>query len=260
MVGQLLPVTMGHSLNDRLEPNLRTKHQNLTRCGFRVPNLMETAVADIRTEATLVGSGRPKRQEHRRIQIQTCDQLCDQCIEIDVNLHMTSIVVGQTLNLIPHPTDIVNRINQGGTAPGIDQFSTPQEIGAIFQANIDVVNQAYSGTPFRFRFAQERTTVTENTAWAYSLQDYQTGISALVGSGDLTQLDVFLGFSLGSSEGDRDALGLASTPAFQRAGTGDGVFLRYDVLTGGGMEGLDGGFTLVHEIGQSNLLSSRSML
>ena len=217
------------------------------RCATAEPQLRDQLVERLRFQGAFGG------RENRRLLLTDCNQLCDQCIEIEVNLHL---ILGNVTGfgvLVPHPTDVVLDLLNG--RPGSRQdLSTAQDIVALFEDNIAVVNRAYQGTPFRFRFTPEGTTTTVNNDWSNGAVESQQEIGRALGSRDLRKLDVFVAWSLQESESGR-VLGIATLPAAQLAGEGDGVILRYDVLTGGGLFRSDYGHTLTHEIGKSGPLA-----
>ena len=77
-------------------------------------------------------------------------------------------------------------------------------------------------------------------------------ISSNLGYGDgLETLNVYLSYAVQSQSPDWPAgvIGLSNFPSYQFNKTGDGVFMRYDALPGGGLYKQDSGITLVHEVG-----------
>ena len=95
--------------------------------------------------------------------------------------------------VIPHPPDSVERVNQ--TRTGRSQplrkssFSTKADIIEMFRLNMELVNDAFVGTPFIFSFVEEKTTLTQNNTWAEEVAKYEIEVGAAVGSGDLKVLD-----------------------------------------------------------------------
>lgn len=224
-------------------------HHDDHRCATAEPTLRDEVIDQLRfRHAFAHASDRQRRQ----LQIQ-CDDLCDQCIEIETYLHLITGNVTGFGPLIPHPTDAVLTLLNDDNAAGIilEDLSTQDDIKALFRANIDVVNQAFQGTPFRFRFVEEATTTTLSNDWSNNATLYQGEMSNALGQGDLQKLDVFVAWSLRqlSSSSPGRVLGVASLPGAQLAGQGDCVIMRYDVLKDGGLAQNDHGYTLVHEIG-----------
>lgn len=214
-------------------------------CATPVPNLRDELVDQLRFRGAF------EHNDARRRKLQTtCDTICEQCIEIDVHLHL--IQANQTgLGIIfPHPTLTVLRYLNGDDTIGLDDLSTQDQIVDLFRDNMAVANEAFAGTPFRFRFVPERTTVTVNNDWSNDALDFRQEMSQEVGSNDLRILDVFVAWNLQQRDGGL-VLGVAALPAAQLAGQGDGLVLRYDVLAGGGLTDNDFGYTFVHEIGVS---------
>lgn len=214
-------------------------------CATPVPNLRDELVDQLRFREAF------EHNDARRRKLQTsCDTICEQCIEIDVHLHLIQANVTGLGIIFPHPTRPVLRWLNGDDTISLDDFSTQDQILDLFRENIVVANDAFVGSPFRFRFVPERTTVTINNDWSNDAVDYRQEMSQAVGSNDLRVLDVFVAWNLQQRD-DGLVLGIAALPAAQIAGQGDGLVLRYDVLAGGGLTDNDYGYTFVHEIGVS---------
>ena len=231
------------------------------RCATAEPTLRDELIEGMRFQGAFGhdNNNNNNNEKNRRLIQTDCDQLCDQCIEIGVNLHMISANVTGLGVIIPHPTNTVLDLVNGRPGRSREDLSTPEDIIALFQANMAVVNRSFRGTPFRFTFTPEQgsttITTTVNNDWSNYAVDFLPDMSQAVGSGDLRQLDVFVAWNLrqrtnGTTTDDTSLiLGKASLPAAQLATQGDGVLLRYDVLTGGGLSPNDYGYTLIHEIG-----------
>lgn len=225
------------------------------RCATPAPDVHKEITNQLRIQSTF--SSTPEqpndRQRRQRRQLQShCDELCDQCVEIETRLHLIQGNVTGLGVIFPHPTRTVLERLRGDESIGLEDFSTQGEIVNMFRNNIQVVNAAFAGTPFRFRFASEQTTVSISNDWSNDAIEYRQEMSQAVGSDDLRILDVFVAWSLeSSSDEEGTVLGIASLPAAQIEGQGDGLVVRYDVLMGGGLNGNDLGYTLVHEIGVS---------
>lgn len=225
------------------------------RCATPAPNLRDELVDQLRFRGAFDPKHVPSSKGRRQLQTTDCSDLCDQCIEIETHLHLIQGNVTGLGVIFPHPTETVfNRLG-GDTTIGQDDFSTRQQIINLFRANMAVANEAFGGTPFAFRFVPERTTVTVNNDWSNYAIDYRQEMSRAVGSGNLRQLDVFVVWTVGTNSSESSStgtiLGIASLPGAQIAGEGDGLVVRYDVLTGGGLNRNDLGYTLVHEMGVS---------
>eukprot|EP00977_Amphora_coffeiformis_P009504 scaffold2193_cov171-Amphora_coffeaeformis.AAC.10 len=246
----LLQLVGAHSHHDQKD-NHHDKHHH--RCATAEPTLRDQLFERLRFDGAFGKKNNRRRNNNRRVLFETdCTQLCNQCIEIGVNLHLIGWdVQGEVEPFIPHPTDTLLAF-VGGTASRQD-LSTADDIIALFQANVGVVNRAFEGTPFRFTFTPSTTTTTANNEWSFNATDFVADMSRALGSGDLRQLDVFVVWSLVEQTIDSTSvvLGQASYSSLQLADEGDGVLLRYDTLTGGGLAPLDYGYTLTHEIGKS---------
>ena len=207
-------------------------------CGLKDPTISEDLSDRARIQAFQEGASR------RKLIADTCDQLCNQCIEIPINLHLTTIPL-LTGPIIPHPTEVYEEWTNGGSV-SINDFSSPDDIVNLFLENLQVVNEAYWGTPFKFTL--KKTTRSARLDWNREADDLFKDMSALYGSDDPKELDVFLALQLTMS--GRFYMGFASNAAALETKNGDGVFLRYDALTDGGLSGNDKGYILVHEIGE----------
>lgn len=223
------------------------------RCGTADPTRQQAATEEVRMKARLDGKNNNNRHV-RQLALQTCDQLANQGrnIVIPANLHLTTVSVevgnGRMIELIPHPLESVSRLLDGDETLTPSDFSSQADIEQFFAENLNIVNAAFQGTPFRF--TKGTTTRTMNTRWSLDVGAYMPDLSALVGSYDLRELDVFLGVQLFANRTEGGvALGVARLAGSQLAGKGDGVAMRYDVLAGGGLTSADLGYTLVHEIG-----------
>lgn len=118
--------------------------------------------------------------------------------------------------------------------------------GAVPQANIDaqidVLNAAYAGTPFSFEVAGQDTTV--NSAW-YPIISGSAGerdMKAALRQGGADALNVYIG------EIDDGLLGWATFPT-KNISSQDGVVILAGSLPGGDAAPYDEGDTATHEVG-----------
>ncbi|MFE4000097.1 zinc metalloprotease [Nocardioides sp. YIM B13467] len=118
--------------------------------------------------------------------------------------------------------------------------------GVVPQANIDaqidVLNAAYAGTPFSFEVAGQETTI--NPAW-YPIISGSTGerdMKAALRQGGDNALNVYIG------EIDDGLLGWATFPT-KNIGSQDGVVILGESLPGGSAAPYDEGDTATHEVG-----------
>lgn len=218
-------------------------------CGTPMPSLSEELISKLRLDGLReVTDG--SFSDRRRLQHASCHELCDQCIEVEVYLHL----VGTNLGfgpVIPHPQSAYDKAKKNVTSVTVKDFLTKENVMDIFDKNMDVVNRAFTGTPFRFKFVQNETTLSINPFWSSAAMNYREEISKAVGVPDLRRLNVYVAKGLRPTRGLQmgEILGTATLPGSQEVGKGDGVYVRYDVLTGGGREDNDLGYTLVHEVG-----------
>lgn len=193
----------------------------------------------------------------RDLQRLTCDELCDGCIEIDTVFHLFAFNF-QGTQVLPHPTAAMQRFDAGDASLQVSDFTTPDGFRQNLIDQIAVTNRHLQGTPFRLRFV-EPFTVTNNDSYMRYPVDFFQDITATVGSGNLRVLDVYLSYNV-VSQSETNPLarvGMATLPSQQLLRNGDGVFLRYDVVTNGGFGGgVDLGVTLTHEFGMLYILPS----
>lgn len=201
------------------------------RCGTPAPTLKEERIEKVRTTAFRTHSS-GQGDTNRRLLPTSCDEMCDdQCITIQVRLNLLCLEtnVGP---IVPHPTAVADAALRG--APFYrNNFSSPKDIAASFGQNMQVLNQAFNGTPFGFEW-DGTWQIGVSTGATTKAFENRGQASQVMGSGDVRVLDVFLGFALLNLDDGGTILGLATPAAAQTDGTGDGVYLRYDVLPNGG--------------------------
>jgi hypothetical protein len=149
--------------------------------------------------------------------------------------------------IIPHPTDFYELALDNITLVDPDDFSSERDVVAMFRKNLRVVNRAFRGTPFRFKLMEGHITRTDHPKWTEASSDYKKELGAFVGNKNLMKLDCYVSASVRQTERGI-VLGTATLPGAQNNGKADGVYLRFDTLTGGGRQRNDLGYTLVHEI------------
>jgi hypothetical protein len=128
------------------------------RCGAKDATLSEAAIEQLRIQAFQADPG-----NRRHLQVDSCDNLCDQCIEIEVTLVLAAV---ENLDdpFVPHPNAAIDRLILQDPTITVEDFSTTADIIALFEQNMAVVNAAFVGTPFRFGYAGiDATTVVPNT-------------------------------------------------------------------------------------------------
>lgn len=223
-------------------------------CGSKHLSLQEEQMQQLRIEAFRhYTSFDPQHQgdgNQRRLLPTACEELCDQCIEIQIRLNLL-VVETDDGPRVPHPFSAVQQLQQNDWST-VDwgEFSSPDEITVLFEKNMKVLNSAFAGTPFNFTWDGEYS-LGSGDQWTFSAFEHRAEISSELGSDDLRVLDVFVANQPALSQSGF-ILGMATPASLQEKGRGDGVYVRYDVLTGGGLEhgGLDLGYVLVHEVGE----------
>lgn len=184
----------------------------------------------------------------------SCDELCKQCITVETYFHLIALPTPGRNFILPHPTSSVMSSNWT-----VKSFTTVETMNTLIDKQMVVINKVYSKSPFQFNHTNRNTpSIISNGFYANYSYDYVQEISSRYGRGDLTTLNVFLVYSIGSQNDtmlagvdnvDGSTVAFSSFPSFQQENSGDGIFLRYDCLLNGGYDGTDRGFTLVHEIG-----------
>ena len=194
--------------------------------------------------------------DRRNLQKLTCQELCDGCIEIDTVFHFFTLNFRGT-QVLPHPSATMQRYDQGDTSLQVSDFTTPDAFRQHLRDQIAVTNKHLAGSPFRLKLVEPFTVTNNDSYMRYPVDSFQE-ITAQVGSGNLQVLDVYLSYTV-LRQGETNPLtrvGLATLPSQQLLRNGDGVFLRYDVVTNGGFGGgVDLGVTLTHELGKLHILN-----
>lgn len=229
-------------------------HAGSEHCGVRTPPKAETA----RDQARMTRM-RQQSTGIRQLQRLTCDELCDGCITIDVVFHLMGLQVpteSGITQLLPHPTDVMTRFDNRDF-PDTTEFTTIEDMTQIIRDNIVVTNEALVGTPFRLNFVEDQVNLTISGDYMRRSLSYRDVMTAELGSQDLTVLDIYLVYTLLTQDefdSGEDILRVAvsSLPSQQLVGDSDGIWIRYDTLTGGGLVPFDDGVTLTHELGKWN--------
>lgn len=214
-------------------------------CGMEIPSLREELGNQIRIDAlrTMTDGTHGGR---RKLSTTTCHSLCDQCIEVKTFLH----IIGTDLGfgpILPHPTDTYELALDNITLVEPDDFSSEEKVVAMFRNNMRVVNKAFRGTPFRFKFMRRHITRTNRPEYSDASADHKMELGRLVGNKNLMKMDVYVSASVRQSERGV-VLGTSTLPGSHSNGKVDGIYIRFDTLTGGGRARNDLGYTLVHEI------------
>ena len=197
---------------------------------------------------------RIKKTEEGRRQLQklSCTEVCDGCIQIDTYFHFMTL----SFALPAHPTESMERLDAGDTTLTPDDFTSVEAMIDIVRNNIAYTNAQLVGTPFRLNFIDTDVTVfSTERDYVYAPMSNRVPMSADIGKGSLNTLDVFLSYTLLFKEEEELEnpplrVGSASLASQQLVGKSDGIFMRYDTLTGGGFSPIDDGVTLTHELGK----------
>lgn len=213
-------------------------------CGTQNPDMAFAALDAARVSLL-------KAKHGRRAQLQTCDELCTACIEVPVYFHLL-LFDGEDFDFIPHPSAAVQQYLDGETVSE-DDFSSVEDLNEIIDAQVQVLNEQYANTPFFFTLQDPgNPSLAVNTDWARYAFDERFDISAALAKGELTTLNVFLGYSVegrNTTVEGRTLAGFSSFPSWQFENQSDGIYQRYDVLTDGGFPSNEVGMTTVHEAG-----------
>lgn len=187
----------------------------------------------------------------------SCTEVCDGCITIDVVFHLMVIQMPSPdgpIQFLPHPTSSMIKLDESDPTLTVQDFTPLEDYKQIIRNNIDLTNEALSGTPFRLNFVEEALDLTANGDYMRRPLSNLVEMTEVLGSGDLKVLDLYLVYTLLTKE-EFDTgqsplrVGTSSLPSQQLVGKSDGIWLRYDTLTGGGLTPFDLGVTLTHELG-----------
>ena len=204
--------------------------------------------------ASALDQARMERLMTRRKMVgeSSCNELCEQCVEIPTYFHFLGIKLDDELTVLPHPTSTVNDLIATRDKSLANDLTSYEAMLAMVDEQMDVFNIHFAGIPFRFKLMNRNsTTVSTESEWIDWTFDYSREMSAEIGQGGLDTLNVYLSYSINSQiEGFPDSVvAFAEFPSYQFDKSGDGIFLRYDVLPNGGLTGTDTGLTAVHEVG-----------
>lgn len=247
-------------------PDTVVAHGHKTRCGFQPPDAINTSL----DEARLDRLRRDKEHGGRKLQYDSCEQLCKQCITIQTAFHLTGIRdVVESQPRIPHPTLAAGDYFDGfGDFVQPESWTTYEYLLLLIGEQMNVLNDSFRDTPFGFEMLPVSPTILVNDDWTRFPETYGVNISQAVGIAGLDVLNVFLTFNAGEAPDPEDedpadsteiTVAFASFPSYQNERQGDGVFMRYDALPFGGLTGSDTGFTLTHEVGMLKASVIREM-
>lgn len=220
-------------------------------CGTHDPNPVELSIDEVRLKRFKAFN---HHEGQRNLQYKSCDELCTKCIEIPVAFHLTGVLDRDSIPRIPHPTKYVAKPFFDGYKRFIPgrYWTTYDELMVMINDQMTVLNESFADTPFFFSLLPVDPRVEANEKWTQYPASYGAEISAALGVPSLQVLNVFLTYSAEHEGRSKDSItvGFSSLPSWQYTQMGDGIFMRYDTLPKGGMQGAEQGYTLAHEAGK----------
>jgi hypothetical protein len=224
-----------------------TAHFN---CGTRDPSPFEQRLDQVRINHF------KQSTEGRRLITDSCEELCVQCVEIDVYFHLSAVPAPSADDsdrfFFPHPLESVDRFAESDTTLTIEDFASLQGIYSLIDDNMRVLNERYAESPFTFTWRNSdpaSASVSVNTDLVDFVVDTmfdENGVASELHTGDASVLNVYLTYRQCaiSNQLDPDTgepllscglLGIAVFPSFQQSNrNADGVYVNYSTLTGGG--------------------------
>eukprot|EP00977_Amphora_coffeiformis_P015400 scaffold4510_cov183-Amphora_coffeaeformis.AAC.85 len=203
-------------------------------CGAQAISMADEQIQQLRLEQQFhlqEESGESAtRGGSRRLVFPSCHELCHQCITVPVRVHM-----------------LVTELENYNEEESLSSIS-PVDVAESFRRNLVLLNQAFEDTPFVFEWDDVYRIMPHPQA-AWNALNFRQWIGTQHQNDD-TMLHVYLAHQLAPVGNDGGVLfGFGTFPNAQA--TGDGVYLRYDVVTGGGWPGdnMDLGYWLIHETG-----------
>ena len=218
--------------NDRYDED---DHVHRGGCGAHALSMKDEQIQQLRVEQQKQHQQPASVEENtshgrRRLLFPSCHELCHQCISVPIRLHL-----------------LVTELSNG------DESSSPISTANVvesFRRNLQLLNQAFRETPFVFEWDDVyRLMPHPHATWnALEFREWIGGTHQQ--QSDDSTLHVYLAHQLAPVGTDGGILfGFSTFPSAQTVG--DGVYLRYDVLTGGGwpINNMDLGYWLIHETG-----------
>jgi hypothetical protein len=180
----------------------------------------------------------------------SCTEIVPQSIVIPTYAHFMTIPVTNVPNVeyvIPHPPSVA--LNSGP----LQDFTTLSELMTAMDLQFQILNTHYSATPFQFVWQnRDNPTISTNLNYTNFPLDHMEAMSKEYGHpNQLTILDIYISYSVRSQDipATNAFVGYSTFPSYQigsqNGGSGDGVFITYDVLP---IDTIDGSI-LMHEIG-----------
>lgn len=223
-----------------------------SKCGTKDPSPFEQRLDQIRIKHL------KNSPQGRRLIADSCEDLCTQCVEIDVYFHLSAIPIptddgsGSEQFIFPHPLESVARLATSDEILAIEGFASLQDIYSVIDTNMQVLNERFAVSPFVFTRRNTdpaSASVSANPDMVDLVVDTlfdENGVVSELHTGDASVLNVYLTHSqcLPTEEADPDTgeealdcsiVGVAVFPSYQQANRrADGVYVNYSTLSGGG--------------------------
>lgn len=124
-------------------------------------------------------------------------------------------------------------------------FTSVEDFQALIPVQMEILNQGFSNTPFKFVHANPDTPSTAvNADWTTAPSNNKLAIFEALSMGGLDSVNVFLH----AADPLDLTIGEAIFPSDQLV-TGDGILMLFSTMPGAGLPNNDAGYTLVHEMG-----------
>jgi hypothetical protein len=139
----------------------------------------------------------------RRLIADSCEDLCTQCVEIDVYFHLSAIPIptddgsGSEQFIFPHPLESVARLATSDEILAIEGFASLQDIYSVIDTNMQVLNERFAVSPFVFTRRNTdpaSASVSANPDMVdFALETLfdENGVAAELHTGDATVLNVY---------------------------------------------------------------------
>lgn len=127
----------------------------------------------------------------------------------------------------------------------LEDFSSVEGFQALIPVQMEILNQGFNNTPFKFVHANPDLPSTAiNADWTTEPSGNRLAIFEALSMGGLDSVNVFLH----AADPLDPTIGQAVFPSEQLV-TGDGILMLFSTMPGAGLPNNDAGYTLVHEMG-----------
>jgi hypothetical protein len=174
--------------------------QEVTICGTEPPDPVLAALDVARVNLF-------KQKKGGRIaQAESCDELCKQCIEIEMYIHFLQFAgqdFGLDYDFMPHPREAVQLlVDFGDTSLTEDDWTSVDDMLLLMDEQVVILNKYFADTPFFFtHMERDDPSVTVNTDWARYAQEEAFDMSAALYRGDRRTLNLYFGAAVDSRAG-----------------------------------------------------------